>query len=94
MPAMRVRFFATFRPIVGAVELDVPLADGATIDELVDWIAERYPEVGAKLRNPDGSPSRQAHVYVDGRSARWLAVLLRLGLPRVQARRHPAAVAG
>jgi MoaD family protein len=69
---MRVRFFATFRPIVGAVELDVPLADGATIDELVDWIAERYPEVGAKLRNPDGSPSRQAHVYVDGRSARWL----------------------
>jgi len=67
-----VNFYATFRPVVGGPSLEVPLGEGATVGDLVAWLVERYPELGEKLLDADGGLSRHAHVFVDGRSARWL----------------------
>ncbi len=69
---MRIHFFATFRPIVGGPSLEVPLEDGATVGELVDWLCRSYPELEGELRGEDGGLSRRAHVFVDGRGVRWL----------------------
>ncbi|MGH0038575.1 MAG: ubiquitin-like small modifier protein 1 [Myxococcota bacterium] len=69
---MHVNFFATFRTIVGGRSLDVPLAEGASVGDLVAWLSERYPEIGEKLRTPEGAVSRQAHIFVDGRGVQWL----------------------
>ena len=69
---MRVHFFATFRPIVGNAQLDVPLADGATVQQLAQWLVDHYPDMKEMLLDEHGHLSRRAHIFVDGRSARWL----------------------
>jgi MoaD family protein len=69
---VRVRFYATFRPIVGAKEADVPLPGGATVQDLLDALVARWPALREHLLEPDGSLSRRANVFVGGRGARWL----------------------
>ncbi len=69
---MRVRVYATLRPIVGGRTVELPLAPGATIRDLVDDMVGRWPELAA-LMLEDGELSRRVHVFVDGRSSRHLA---------------------
>jgi sulfur-carrier protein len=68
---VRVRVYATLRPIVGGRDIDVPIARGATVRDLVLRMVERWPEL-ADLLLSDGDVSRRVHVFVDGRSARYL----------------------
>jgi molybdopterin converting factor small subunit len=84
---VRVNFFATYRPIVGGRHLEVPLEPGSTVGDLIDWLAERFPEFATVLRDDTGGLSRQTHVFVDGRgvtaprrstsSPRWRAARAR-----------------
>ena len=69
---MRVRFYATFRPIVGGKEQELDLAPGASVQQLVDAILERWPALREHLLDEDGSLSRRVNVFVDGRGVRWL----------------------
>lgn len=69
---MRIRVYATFRPIVGGKEVDLPLPPGTTVRALVLSMVDRWPELGELLLH-DGALSRRAHVFVDGRSTRYLA---------------------
>jgi MoaD family protein len=69
---MRVDFFATYRPLVGGKSLDVPLEDGATVRDLVTWLALHHPALGDVLLDGEGRLSRHTHVFVDGRGVRWL----------------------
>jgi len=68
---MRVRVYATLRPIVGGSRVDLPVAPGATVADVVACMIERWPELEALLLD-EGSLSRRAHVFLDGRSARHL----------------------
>lgn len=68
---MRVRVYATLRPIVGGRDIDVPVEPGATVRDLVVRMVRRWPEL-AELLLDDGQVSRRVHVFVDGRSARHL----------------------
>ena len=68
----RVGFHATLRSIVGAKHVEVDLADGATVGDLVAHLVARWPELGESLLDASGALSRRVHVYVDGRSSRWL----------------------
>ncbi len=69
---MRVSFYATLRPLVGAKTVDFPLVEGAPVRELVGEMVARFPELGPKLLAADGSLARSVHVFVNGRSCSFL----------------------
>jgi MoaD family protein len=65
-------FYATIRAIVGAKTLEIDLADGSSIQDLLDRVIERCPPLAEKLLEADGKLSRSVQVFVDGRSASHL----------------------
>lgn len=69
---MRVDFYATLRPIVGARSVDISLSEGATVARLVDEIATRWPLLSEHLFDEQGGLSRRVSIMVDGRNVRWL----------------------
>ena len=69
---MRVSFYATLRPIVGDRSVELPLAEGAPVRELVDALASRWPELSEQLFDEEGGLSRRVNVFVEGRDIRWL----------------------
>jgi MoaD family protein len=69
---MKVRFYATLRPIVGERSVELPLADGTTVRELTRELARRWPALAEHLFDEDGGLSRRVNVFVGGRNVRWL----------------------
>ena len=72
MSAVHVRFYATFRPIVGGPHAEIPVAEDATVGDLLAAIFERWPALREHLLRPDGRLSKRANLFVDGRSLRFL----------------------
>lgn len=72
MSPVRVRFYATFRPIVGGKFADLPVPDEATLGDLLDEILTRWPELREHLVGADGGFSKRANLFVGGRAARFL----------------------
>jgi molybdopterin synthase sulfur carrier subunit len=77
---VRVSFYATLRPIVGAKTLDIDLPEGSSIEELLDHLISRWPPLAEKLFDDEGRPTRRVQVFVDGRSASHLPDGLRTKL--------------
>ena len=69
---MRVSFFASLREIVEGRDIDVSLPEGATVRDLAEELARRWPELREHLFTDEGALSRRAAIYVDGRNVRWL----------------------
>ena len=69
---MRISFYATLRPIVGQRSVELPLHEGASVRELVDTLAARWPELSEHLFDEAGGLSRRVNVFVEGRNIRWL----------------------
>ncbi len=69
---MEVAFFATLRAIVGAKRVEIDLPGDARVGELVDALVARWPDLKELLRDESGGLSRRVHVFLDGRSVRWL----------------------
>lgn len=70
---MIIGFFATLRPIVGGKTIEVDLPDGTTVQELVDHLILRIPGLRDAILDEVGELSRRVHVFIDGRSAVYLA---------------------
>ena len=72
MPSVRVRLFAGLREAVGQRELNLRLHDGATVEDLREAIAERYPLVrallGAIVAAVDEEYVEPTHVLREGES--------------------------
>jgi len=68
----RVRFYATFREIVGAREVELELAGEPRVRELLEALFARWPVLREHLIAPDGGFSKRANVFLDGRAARFL----------------------
>ncbi|MEN8159142.1 MAG: ubiquitin-like small modifier protein 1 [Myxococcota bacterium] len=68
----RVRFYATFREIVGGREVELELPDGARVRELLDVLFARWPTLREYLVAPDGGFSKRANLFLDGRAIRFL----------------------
>ena len=47
-------------------------ADGGTIGEVLDDLVARYPRLGDKLRNDDGTLHKFVNVYVNDDDVRYL----------------------
>ena len=69
---VQVSFFAALRPIVGGRDFDVSLPAGATVRDLAEELARRWPELREQLFTDEGALSRRVAIYVDGRNVRWL----------------------
>ena len=69
---MKVSFYATIRAIVGTKTLEIELAEGSSIQELLDRLIEQCPPLGETLLDPDGKLSPSVQVFVDGRSSAHL----------------------
>ncbi len=69
---MQVRFYATFRPIVGGKTVDIAVPGECSVRELVDAVIARFPPMGAILLDERGEVPRGVHVFVNGRGAGYL----------------------
>ncbi len=93
--AVRVRFYATFRPIVGGKEADVEVASEADAGALLDAIVARWPELREHLIRPDGGLSKRANLFIDGRAVRFLPEGLATPLePEAEVDCFPAVAGG
>jgi len=75
---MQVRFYATFRPIVGAASVDLPVRakarEGAAVSvrDLLDEILGRWPALRPHLLDEAGGLGRRVLFLIDGRAVRYL----------------------
>lgn len=67
---MRVRIFATLRPLVGAKEVNVDVAAGDTVRDVLEKLKAAYPALGERILDADGGLQSSIIVLVNGRSAR------------------------
>ena len=52
---MKVSFYARLRPIVGQKSVDIPLPEGATAEQLVDEIVQRWPALREYMLDDAGA---------------------------------------
>jgi molybdopterin synthase sulfur carrier subunit len=69
---VKVSFYATLRPVVGAKTLDFAVPEGATLRELVGAIVTQHPDLRPMLLTEAGAPTRGVHVFLNGRGAGFL----------------------
>ena len=69
---MQVSFFATLREIVGARRVELALPDGASLQVILESVLRDYPQLRDELTDETGELSRHVHLFVDGRSSRYL----------------------
>jgi len=67
---LEIRFYATLRAIVGGKCVEFDLPEHASVQQLLDLVVARFPELGPELLDAEsGTLSRRAHIMVNGRSA-------------------------
>ena len=69
---MRVRIFATLRPIVGSAEVPVETQAGQTVGDLLDEMVTRWPDLRPEMLDGNGDLLKRIHIFVNGRSLRYL----------------------
>ncbi|GAA4413722.1 ubiquitin-like small modifier protein 1 [Actinokineospora soli] len=69
-----VRLPGVLRPRAGdSAELQVDVAPTATLADVLDHLATRYPALDRRLRDEQGTLRRYVNFYVDGEECRRLA---------------------
>ena len=69
---VKVKFYASLRKIVGAKTIDVSLAEGATVRELIDEITRTCPALRPEMLDEHDNLYGHVHVFVNGRDAPFL----------------------
>ncbi len=69
---MRVRVYATLRPIVGGAEPVVETRPGQTVRELVDELVGRWPDLRVEMLDADGNLLRRISIMLNGRNIIYL----------------------
>lgn len=69
---MKVNFYATLRPIVGQKTVELPINDGATMQDVLEIIVEHYPAMRRELMDEDGQLLGHVHLFLNGRDAPYL----------------------
>jgi molybdopterin synthase sulfur carrier subunit len=69
---MKVNFYATLRQVVGTKTVDLALAEGATVHQLVAEMIRCYPGLQRELLDEQGQLYGHVHVFVNGRDAQYL----------------------
>ena len=69
---MKVRFYATLRPVVGGHSVEVATGPGMTLWQLLDELIARYPPLGPQLLAGPRELGHHIHVILNGRDAPYL----------------------
>ncbi len=69
---MNVRFYATYRALVGAKNVEFLVPEGASVRGLLSEIIRRYPPLGPELLDEKGELHRHVHVFINGRDTYYL----------------------
>ena len=70
-----VRLYASLREAVGERDIEVALADGAAIRDLISRLVELRPVLADRLLDEDGNIPPSVNVFVNGRDIRDLGGL-------------------
>lgn len=69
---MRVKIFATLRPLVGAKEVEVGVEAGDTVRNVLGKLTAEYPALRERVLDDDGNLQSSITVLVNGRSIKFL----------------------
>ena len=69
---MKVNFFATLRPIVGQKTVELPIEEGATVQDVLEIIVSTYPGLRPELMDAQGQLLGHVHMFVNGRDSPYL----------------------
>lgn len=70
--SMRISFYATLRKIVGEKHVELPLPDRCTLREILAVVVAAHPALRVDLLDEHGELDRSVHLFVDGRSSKFL----------------------
>lgn len=65
---MQVKVYATLRPIVGAAQVPVNTQPGQTVQELLDEMVTRWPDLRPEVLDEQGQLLHKIHIFVNGRN--------------------------
>lgn len=77
---MNVRFYATYRAIVGAKSVEVSIPAGASVRQLLAETIQRFPALRSELLDEHGELHRHVHVFINGRDTYYLPENMETGL--------------
>lgn len=69
---MRIGFYATLRKIVGEKYVELDIAVPCTLQQILDAVVATFPELGEEILDENGELDRYIHLFVDGRSSKFL----------------------
>lgn len=69
---MRVSFYATLRKIVGTKHIELDLPADPVLDDVLRAVLSNHPALKDELLDESGRLSRHVHLFVNGRSSKWL----------------------
>jgi molybdopterin synthase sulfur carrier subunit len=69
---MKVSFYATFRPIVGGKVVEFALPENATVQQLVQEIMSRFPDLRQQMLDEAGRLHTHVHIFINGRDVQYL----------------------
>lgn len=65
---LELRFFATFRAIVGQKTVDREFPDGSSVGDILSTLQEEYPDMNDRLLDEDGEVRNQLSILKNGRN--------------------------
>ncbi len=69
---MRVKFFATLRPLAGAKEAEVELRTKDTVGSVLEKLTAEYPALKERILDEEGNLQSSINVLLNGRNIRFL----------------------
>lgn len=66
---MQIHFYATLRPIVGGRTVELDIAEGATVRQVLAAMITQWPPLREQLVDEHGELYRHVHIFVNGRDA-------------------------
>lgn len=69
---IQVKVYATLRPIVGSDVVSVQTQPGQTIQDLIDEMVTRWPDLRSEMLDADGNLLGKIHIFINGRRISYL----------------------
>lgn len=68
----RLKVYATLRPIVGGAIVPAETPAGATVQQLVDELLARWPDLRPEMVDGEGKLLQRIHIFVNGKDITFL----------------------
>ena len=69
---MQISFYATLRKIVGTKTIELALPTPCTLQQIVAAVIAAHPALADEILDERGELDRYIHLFVDGRSSKYL----------------------